>query len=68
MNIPRLRGLIAERFGSTAKMAEQMGWKADKLRRILKGEQKTTADDILDMATALGISNQYEDVVSIFIA
>lgn len=67
MNAPRLRGLIAEKYRNPSEMARQMNWKPDKLNRILNGERKTTTDDVFDIATALGIINNYEDVVSIFI-
>ena len=67
MNTPKLRGLIAEQYKTPSEMARQMGWKPDKLNRILSGEQKTTTDDVFDMAQALGILDSHSDVVSIFI-
>ncbi len=67
MNLPKIRGLVAEKYKTAAEMARQMGWRADKLNRILSGEQKTTTDDVLDMAEALGIIDNPSDVVSIFI-
>ena len=67
MNAPRLRGLIAEKYRTPSEMAASMGWRPDKLNRILSGKQRTTTDDVFEIATALGIINAYEDVVSIFI-
>lgn len=67
MNAPKLRGLIAERYKTPSEMARQMGWKPDKLNRILSGERKTTTEDVFDMAQALGIIDNHAAVVSIFI-
>ena len=66
MNVPKVRGLIAERYKTISNAAKSMGWKVDKLHRILRGERKTTTDDVLDMATALGLLDSPEEIVAIF--
>ena len=67
MNVPRIRGLIAEKFRTPAEFARRLGWQRDKLYRILRKETKLTADEVLDMAGALGIMDSPDEVVSIFI-
>ena len=68
MNVSKVRGLIAEQYGTANEMAQRMGWKPDKLRRILREERKTTTDDVLDMAVALKLMDSPQEIVSIFIA
>lgn len=67
MNAPKIRGLIAEKYETSGAMAQHMGWKPDKLHRILRGERKITTDDVLDMAAALDMLDSPQDIVSIFI-
>lgn len=68
MNVPKIRGLIAEHYKNPNAMANSMGWNPQRLYRILEGKQKATTEDVFAMAKALGILESYEDVVSIFIA
>ena len=61
-----LRGCVAKRFGSCTKFAEALHWSGRKTRDIVSGRQIANANDIKQMATALGISDPHEFMTVFF--
>lgn len=61
-----LRGAVAEKYGSSTKFAEKLGWSGNKTRAIVSGRQSPTADEIAKMASALEVFDKPGDFMRIF--
>lgn len=62
-----LRGAVLSKYKSIGSFAEAVGWKRNKVSRILNGVQEATASDIEVMAKNLDINSQ-DLFMSIFFA
>ena len=60
-----LKGKAITKFGSLHAFCSALGWKPDRLSRIINGRQKLTYDDMCDMIRVLGISSG-DEVVEVF--
>ena len=60
MNTNLLRGKIISRFGNLDALAKELGWKNDRLSRIVNHRQKMTVDDMVAIGQALGLTSTSE--------
>lgn len=60
MNTNLLKGTIISRFGNLDALAKALGWKKDRLSRIINHRQKMTVDDMVAIGQALGITSTGE--------
>ena len=65
MNTNVLKGRIIAKFGNLGAGAKALGWKPDRLGRILNGKQKLTYDDMSTLAKTLELSSAAE-IVEVF--
>ena len=65
MNTNVLKGEIIAKFGSVKALANKLGWKPDKLSRILSGRQKLNLDEMAEIANALCVVNP-DELVRVF--
>ena len=65
MNTNVLKGRIIAKFGSIGAFSKALGWKPDRLSRILNGRQKMTYEDMHKIAKALELSSATE-IVEVF--
>ena len=60
MNTNHLKGAIISKFGNLDALAKALGWKNDRLSRIINLRQKMTVDDMVAIGQALGITSTSE--------
>jgi len=60
-----LKGKIIAKFGSLGAFSSVLGWKPNRLSRILSGRQQLTHDDMCDIIRALGLSSG-DEIVEVF--
>ena len=61
----QIRGAVFSMFKTASSFADSIGWDKQKARRILRGEQKPSAEDMEQMASCLKITDAAR-FVSIF--
>ena len=65
MNTNVLKGKIISKFGNLDAFAKELGWKKDRLSRIINHRQNMTVDDMVAMGQALGLTSTAE-LVEVF--
>ena len=61
-----LRGAVAAKFGTCEAFSKALSWSGRKTRDIVSGRQIPTANDIQQMAVALGVMDNPDAFMSIF--
>lgn len=62
----RLRGIVAERFGTCERFSAALKWSGRKTRDIVSGRQIPNAKEIRQMAEALDVLGKPAEFMSIF--